>query len=81
MGYEDVKDLPRRTAADKVLHYKAFNTAKNPKYYEYQRGLASTVHTFFDKKTSNTNKRTGIGSENKELVEELNKLVIRKFQK
>ena len=31
---------------------KAFNIAKNPKYDRYQRGLASMVYKFFDKKTS-----------------------------
>ena len=30
----------------------AFNFAKNPKYDEYQCGLASMVYKFFDKKTS-----------------------------
>ena len=29
---------------------KAFNTAKNPKYDGYQRGLASMVYKLFDKK-------------------------------
>ena len=29
MAYGDFKGLPRRTAADKVLHNKAFNIAKN----------------------------------------------------
>ena len=38
--YGDVKYLARRTASDKILRYKAFNIAKNPKYYRYQRGLA-----------------------------------------
>ena len=32
MAYGDLKDLSRRTAADKVLRDKAFNSAKNPKY-------------------------------------------------
>ena len=41
MAYGDFKDLKRRTAADNVLRDKAFNIAKNPKYDEYQRGLAS----------------------------------------
>ena len=31
MAYRDFKDLPRRTASDKVLRDKAFNIAKNPK--------------------------------------------------
>ena len=50
MAYGDFKDLNRRTTADKVLHDKAFNIAKNPKNDGYQRGLASTVFNFFDKK-------------------------------
>ena len=52
MAYGDLKYLNRRTAADKVLCNKAFNIAKNPKKDGYQRGLASTVYRFFDKKTS-----------------------------
>ena len=48
--YGDFKDLNRRTAADKVLHDKAFNIAKNPKYDGHQCGLASVVYKFFDKK-------------------------------
>ena len=47
----DFKYLNRRTAADKVLHDKAFNIAKNPKYDGYQHGLASMVYKFFDEKT------------------------------
>ena len=50
MAYGDFKDLARRTASDKILRDKAFNIAKNPKYDEYQRGLASMVYKFFDKK-------------------------------
>ena len=49
MAYGDFKDLNRRIAADKALCDKAFNIAKNPKYDEYQRGLASMVYNFFDK--------------------------------
>ena len=36
MNYGDFKDLKRRTASDKILRYKAFNIAKNPKYDGYQ---------------------------------------------
>ena len=50
MAYGVSKDLNRRTAADNVLRDKAFNIAKNPKYGVYQRGLASMVYKFFDKK-------------------------------
>ena len=48
MAYGDFKDLTRRTASDKVLRDKAFITAKNPKYYGYQRYLAFMVYKFFD---------------------------------
>ena len=50
MAYGDFKDLKRGTASDKILRDKAFNIAKNPKYDGYQRGLASMVYNFFDKK-------------------------------
>ena len=50
MTYGDFKDLARRTTSDKVLRDEAFNIAKNPKYDGYQRGLASMVYKFFDKK-------------------------------
>ena len=52
MANGDFKDLNRRKASDKVLWYKAFNIAKNPKYDGYQRGLASLVHKFSDKKST-----------------------------
>ena len=39
MAHRDFKDLNRRTIANKVLHNKAFNIAKNPKYERCQRGL------------------------------------------
>ena len=80
MAYGDFKDLNRRTLADKVLHDKAFNIAKDPKYDGYQRGLASVVDKFSDEKTSGS----GIKIENisrKELAEELHKPIIRKFNK
>ena len=51
MAYGDFKDLARRTASDKKSRDKAFNISKNPKY---QRGIASIVYKFFDKKTSGT---------------------------
>ena len=52
MTYGDFKDLTRRTASDKIVRDKAFNIAKNPKYDGCQRGIASMVYNFFDKKTS-----------------------------
>ena len=39
MAYEDFKDLNKRTVAEKVLHHKELNIAKNPKRDGYQRGF------------------------------------------
>ena len=50
--YGDFKILARGTALDKVLHDKAFNTVKNRKYDRCQRGLASMIYKFFDKKSN-----------------------------
>ena len=79
VAYGDFKDLAKRTAADKVLRDKAFNIAKDPKYDRYQRGLASMIYKFFDKKTAGS----GIKSmpQNEQLAEELHKPIIRKFKK
>ena len=51
MAYKNFNDLPRRTAADKVLRDNAFNIAKNPKYDGHRRGFASMVYNCFAKKT------------------------------
>ena len=80
MAYGDFKYLNRRTAAHKVLHDKGFNIAKNPKFDVYQRGLASMVYQFFNKKTSDGTIKNEIIS-NKELSEELHKPIIKKFNK
>ena len=82
MAYGDFKDLARRTASDKFLGDKAFNIAKNPKNDRYQRGFASMVYKFFDKKSA-----SGSGVDNNEikqnlqLTEELNKPIIRNLKK
>ena len=52
MAYGKSQDLVRRTQLDKVLRDKAFKIASDPKYDGYQRGLASMVYNFFDKKSS-----------------------------
>ena len=52
IAYGKIKDLAKRTQPDKVLRDKAFKIANNPKYYGYQKGLASIVYKFFDKKSS-----------------------------
>ena len=83
MAYGDFKDLKNRTAADKVLSDKAFNITKNPKYDRYQRGLASMVYKFFDKKTKGSGVTLANKSipQNEQLAEELHKSIIRKFNK
>ena len=78
MSYGDLKDLKRRTASNKILRDKAFNIAKIPKFDGYQRGLASMVYEFFDKKSIGS----GVANEtNYQLANELQKPIIRKFQK
>ena len=78
--YGDFKDLTKRTAFDKILHAKAFNIAINRKYDWYQRGLASVVYNFFDKKASGGAVKNKNMS-NQELTEELHKPIIRKSKK
>ena len=51
MTYGDFKDLKRRTFSDKFLTDKTFTIAENPKCDGYQRGLASLVYKFLDKKS------------------------------
>ena len=71
------KDLAKRTQSDKVLRDKAFKITSNPKYDGYQRGFASAVYKFFDKKS----KGNGINEPNYQLANELHKPIIRKFKK
>ena len=76
MAYGDFSDLARRTAYDKVLRDKAFNIAKNLKYDGYQRGLASLVYKFFDKKSKGCGVNITLEF-NEQLAKELHKPVIR----
>ena len=78
----EIVKIARRTASGKILRDKAFNIAKNSKYDGYQRGIASMVYKFFDKKSvgSGLNKHAN----NKcplVLAEELQKPDIRKLKK
>ena len=76
IAYGKSKDFVKRTQSGKVLKDKAFKIASNPKYDGYQRGLASMVYKFFDKKSSGS----GIANEpNYQLANELHKPIIRKF--
>ena len=73
MAYGDFKDIARRTASDKVLRDKAFDIAKNPKYDGHQRGLASMVYKFFDKKSALLSDKSisGSGVANNEIKQNL----------
>ena len=76
MAYGKSKDLVKRTQSDKVLRDKAFKIASDPKHDCYQRGLASMVYKFFDKKS----KGSGITNEfNYQLANELHKPIIKNF--
>ena len=83
-AYADHKDLINRTKADKVLRDKAYDIASNSEYGGYQKGLASMVYKFFDKKLmgsgfkklKNTTK-----SSSSILAAELHILIIKKFDK
>ena len=78
VAYGKSKDLVKRTQSDKVLRDKAFKIASDPKYDGYQRGLASMVYKFFDKKS----KWSGITNEfNYQLANELHKPIIKKLKK
>ena len=88
MAYGDFKDLKRRTASDKVLRDKAINIAKNPKYDGYQRGLASMVYKFFDKKSTSLPDKSLNGSGvniplkfNEQLAKDLHNPIIRNLKK
>ena len=79
MAYGKSKDLLKTTQSDKVLRDKAFKIASGLKRDGYQRGLASMVYKFFDKKS----KGSGITTNefNYQLANELHKPIIKKFKK
>ena len=88
-AYVDHKDLINRTEADKVLRDKAYDIASNPQYDGYQRGLASMVYMFFDKKSTgsgfkqlkNTAEPSALARSSSILADERHKPIIKKFNK
>ena len=76
MAYNKFKDLEKRIQSDIVLKNKALKIASNPKYNGYEKGLASMVYKFFDKKS----KGAGL-KENQQLDDELHKPIIRNLKK
>ena len=77
-AYADHKDLINRTEADKDLRDKAYDIASNPKYDVYQRGLASMVYKFFDKKSTGSGFKK-LKNSSSILADERHKPIIRKF--
>ena len=78
-AYADNKDLINRTKADKILKDKPYNIASNPKYDGYQRGLASMVSKFFDKKSMGSGVKRPKDSSSI-LADELHKPVYSQFK-
>ena len=76
MAYGKSKDLAKVTQSDKFLRDKAFKIASDRKYDGYQRGLASMVYKFFDKKSSGSGM---VNEPNYQIANELHKPIIRKF--
>ena len=79
-AYADHKDLINRTEADKALKDKAYNIASNQEYDGYQRGLASMVYKFFDKKSTGSGFKK-LKNSSSILADELHKPIIKKFYK
>ena len=93
MPYGLTKNLVKRTQSDNILKDKAFKIAIDPNYDGYQKGLASMVYKFFDKKSTSLNKcallnkfskGSGIAyksanEQNYQLANELHKPNIKKF--
>ena len=79
-AYAYHKDLMNRTEADKVLRDKAYDIASNREYDSYQRGLASMVYKFFDKKSMGSGVKK-LKDSSLILADELHKPVIKKFNK
>ena len=61
MVYGDFKDSATKKASDNVLRNKAFNIVINPKFDGYQRGLATIVYKFVDKKSASLTDKSAKG--------------------
>ena len=85
MAYGKSKDLAKRTQSDKILRDKAFEIVIDRKY-GYQRGLASMVYMFFDKKSSGSGVDTLLVNKsatepNYQLANTLHKQIIKTFKR
>ena len=83
LAYNKFKDLKKTTQSDIGVKNKALKIASNSKYNGYERGLASMVYKFFDKKSKGSGLKENQGnfSQNSQLADELHKPIIRKFKK
>ena len=86
LAYGKSKDLVKRTQSDKFVKNKALKIANEPKYDGYQRGLASMVYKFFDKKTKGSGiaaslAKISANEPNYQLTNDLHKAIIRKLKK
>ena len=70
--------LAKRTQSDKFLRDEPFEIVNDSKYDGYQRGIASMVYKFFDKKTGGSGVAT---VPNYQLANDLQRQIIRKFKK
>ena len=81
-AYNKYKDSVNRKQSDIVLKNKALKIATDPKVNGYQRGLAAMVYKFFNERARGSGIKSGNRfPENKQLPEELHKLIIRNFKR
>ena len=77
-GLWQIKRFSKKNSVRQSLRDKAFKNASDPKYYGYQRELASMAYKIFDKKYSGS----GIANKpNYQLADKLRKPIIKKFKK
>ena len=82
------KDVNKRTQSDELLRDKAFEISSTLKYDGYQRGLSSMAYKFFDRNSDSFSdksaKSSGVKSiksiPNRQLADELHKLIVGKFK-
>ena len=70
----------KRTNSDKAFRDKSFEIVSNPRYDGYQRGLASMVSKFFDKRSTGSGIKNEI-KQNQQLENELHKPIVIKFKR
>ena len=76
MAYGDFTDLAKIIGSENVLRDKGFKIPSNPKYDGYQRGIASMVYKFFNKKSTGS----GVKSmSNQQLSDKLHQPIIKTF--